>query len=148
MAFQKVNGMDRTGELSDPVAAAIMATTADPAPLVPGGEAHRVEIDLTRQVLFLYEGGQLSTDPPGVVGHLQTPTPPGTYRIYSQRSGWETSRLGRLYNSQYFVGGYAIHGSLSVPGHPASHGCVRLPMSAADFFPGRRHRHAGPRRRR
>jgi lipoprotein-anchoring transpeptidase ErfK/SrfK len=49
--------------------------------------------------------------------------------------GWETSPLGRLYNSQYFVGGYAIHGSLSVPNYPASHGCVRLTMAAAEWFP-------------
>ena len=137
MAFQKVSGMERTGELSDPVGAAILATTTDPAPLVPGGEAHRVEIDLNRQVLFLYEGGSLTWILPVSSGTSRTPTPPGNYRIYNQRSGWETSRYGRLYNSQYFVGGYAIHGSLSVPGHPASHGCVRIPMSAADILPGR-----------
>ncbi|HEX6596128.1 MAG TPA: L,D-transpeptidase, partial [Acidimicrobiales bacterium] len=69
-------------------------------------------------------------------GTADTPTPTGDYRIYSQSTGWETSRLGRLYNSQYFVGGYAVHGSLSVPNYPASHGCVRLTMSAAEWFPG------------
>jgi lipoprotein-anchoring transpeptidase ErfK/SrfK len=137
MAFQKVHGLERTGALSDQVAAAIMATTADPPPLVPGGDPHRVEIDLTRQVLFLYEGGALTWILPVSSGASSTPTPTGSYRIYSQRQGWETSRYGRLYNSQYFVGGYAIHGSLSVPGHPASHGCVRIPMSAADILPGR-----------
>jgi lipoprotein-anchoring transpeptidase ErfK/SrfK len=29
----------------------------------------------------------------------------------------------------YFDGGYAIHGEPAVPPHPASHGCVRIPMS-------------------
>jgi lipoprotein-anchoring transpeptidase ErfK/SrfK len=33
------------------------------------------------------------------------------------------------------VGGYAIHGALSVPAEPASHGCVRIPMTAAEWFP-------------
>ena len=68
-------------------------------------------------------------------GTSETPTPTGTYRIYRQESGWHTSRLGRLHNAQYFVGGYAIHGSMSVPAEPASHGCVRIPMSASEWFP-------------
>ncbi|MFP5299042.1 MAG: L,D-transpeptidase family protein, partial [Actinomycetota bacterium] len=38
------------------------------------------------------------------------------------------SRLGTLYDPSYFVGGYAFHGSPSVPTYPASHGCIRLPM--------------------
>ncbi|MCU1498039.1 MAG: hypothetical protein JWM47_1992 [Acidimicrobiales bacterium] len=136
MAFQKVYGLERTGSLTDPVTAQIMSTTATPPALVPGDTAaNKVEIDLRRQVLFLYEGGNLSKILPVSSGTAKTPTPTGDYKIYSQSKGWETSSLGRLYNSQYFVGGYAIHGSLSVPAEPASHGCVRLPMSAADWFP-------------
>jgi lipoprotein-anchoring transpeptidase ErfK/SrfK len=30
-------------------------------------------------------------------------------------------------------GGYAIHGGPAVPLHPASHGCVRIPMSTSDI---------------
>ena len=126
-----------------------MATSGVPAPLVPNSDANKVEIDLTRQVLFLYEGGSLSKILPVSSGTAETPTPTGSYRVYRQATGWETSALGRLYNSQYFVGGYAIHGSLSVPNYPASHGCVRLPMSAAEWFPDHvGHRHAGLRPRR
>ncbi len=36
------------------------------------------------------------------------------------------SYLGELYNPYYFLGGYAIHGSPSVPNYPASHGCIRV----------------------
>jgi lipoprotein-anchoring transpeptidase ErfK/SrfK len=135
MAFQKTVRMERTGQLSEPVANAIMATTAPPPPLQPGGGANRVEVDLTRQILMVYEGDSLSRILPVSSGTAGTPTPTGSYRIYRQVTGWETSPLGRLYNSQYFVGGYAIHGSLSVPPHPASHGCVRIPMRAADWLP-------------
>jgi lipoprotein-anchoring transpeptidase ErfK/SrfK len=135
MAFQKVHGLDRTGELSDQVAAAIMGASGVPTPLVANADANKVEIDLTRQVLFLYEGGQLSKILPISSGKASTPTPTGSYHIYHRAYGWETSPLGQLYNSQYFVGGYAIHGSYSVPNYPASHGCVRIPMSAADWFP-------------
>ena len=134
MAFQKANNLDRTGTVNQSVWSAMQSAT-EPSALVPDGGSHRVEIDLKRQVLFLYEGGKLSKVFPVSSGTSATPTPTGDYRIYSQSTGWETSRLGRLYNSQYFVGGYAIHGSLSVPNYPASHGCVRLTMSAADWFP-------------
>ena len=40
-----------------------------------------------------------------------------------------------LYNPVYFTGGFAIHGAKSVPNHPASHGCVRVSMSIAEYFP-------------
>ena len=137
MAFQKTYGLERTGGLTHAVTAQIMATQADPAPIAPGGEPNRIEISLARQVLFLYQNGALTKILPVASGTSETPTPTGTFRINRQESGWHTSRLGRLYNAQYFVGGYALHGSLSVPARPASHGCVRLPMSAAECFPSK-----------
>jgi lipoprotein-anchoring transpeptidase ErfK/SrfK len=33
--------------------------------------------------------------------------------------------------ASYIVGGIAIHGFASVPPYPASHGCIRVPMSEA-----------------
>ena len=135
MAFQKVHGLPRTGELTGDVANAIMAANDVPAPLVPNSDANKVEVDLTRQVLFLYEGGSLSNIIPISSGTAQTPTPTGSYRVIRRATGWETSPLGRLYNSQYFVGGYAIHGSPSVPDYPASHGCVRLPDERGRVVP-------------
>ena len=144
-AFQKVHGMPRTGELTDDVRAAILAASGSPAPLQPGGGANRVEIDLDKQVLYLYENDALSKILPVSTGngerfctggHCRNAiTPEGAFKIREQRRGWETSPLGRLYNSQYFHGGYAIHGSKSVPPTPASHGCVRIPMSSAEWFP-------------
>ncbi len=134
MAFQKTNTMNRTGTVNQSVWSA-MTTAKDPSPLVPGGGSHRVEVDLGRQVLFLYEGGKLSKIIAVSSGTSETPTPTGDYAVYRQAQGWEESDLGLLYNSQYFTGGYAIHGSKSVPAEPASHGCVRIPMSAADWFP-------------
>jgi len=135
MAFQKVNDLERTGQLSDPLVAQIMATQASPGPLTGDGAPNKVEIDLRRQVLFLYENGSLSRIFAISSGTSKTPTPVGDFAITRQVRGWETSPLGRLYNSQYFFRGYAIHGSLSVPAQPASHGCVRLTMTAAEWFP-------------
>ncbi|HUR24146.1 MAG TPA: L,D-transpeptidase family protein [Acidimicrobiales bacterium] len=137
MAFQKVNGLERTGDLTDEVKARIMATEGTPAPLLANGEANRVEVDLARQVLFLYENGSLLKILTVATGTAKTPTPRGTFRMYRSDPGWHTSALGRLYNAQYFVGGYAIHGSTSVPAQPASHGCIRIPMNSAEWFPER-----------
>ena len=135
MAFQKVNGLARTGKLDSAVTARIMATDSAPAPLVASGEPTRVEVSLGRQVLFLYQNGSLHKILSVSSGTSKTPTPTGTFRMFRSESGWHTSRYGRLYNAQYFVGGYAIHGSLSVPAEPASHGCVRIPMHSAEWFP-------------
>jgi lipoprotein-anchoring transpeptidase ErfK/SrfK len=135
MAFQKVYSLPRTGELTAPLMAQIMATPVAPGPLVPDGEPDRIEISLARQVLFLYKNGALAKTLPVSSGTDETPTPTGEFRIFRQESGWHTSRLGRLHNAQYFIGGYAIHGSNSVPAEPASHGCVRIPMTASEWFP-------------
>ena len=62
---------------------------------------------------------------------------PRTWRRRYWKPGWDESRLGRLYNPVYFnpEDGIAIHGFPEVPTEPASHGCVRIPMSAAEWFP-------------
>ena len=52
-------------------------------------------------------------------------------------SGWDSGPLGRLHNPLYFNGGIAIHGATSVPAYPASHGCVRIPMSASPWMPSK-----------
>lgn len=135
MAFQKVHGLERTGTLNDAVTAQIVAEQGGPGPLVPSGEPNRVEVSLAHQVLFLYENGSLTKILAVSTGTSATPTPIGTFRFYRSDPGWHTSSLGRLYNAQYFVGGYAIHGSLSIPAQPASHGCIRISMYSAEWFP-------------
>ncbi|MFN2608873.1 MAG: L,D-transpeptidase family protein [Acidimicrobiales bacterium] len=140
MAFQKVEGLSRTGEDSASLRAAV-AGASTPGPMVPGGEANRVEVDIDRQVLFLWQGGKLTRILPVSTGSGQhycvdgecdtAITPTGTFRIGRKFAGLEVSRLGELWSPSYFYGGIAIHGSPSVPAYPASHGCVRVPMYAA-----------------
>ncbi|MBI2169512.1 MAG: murein L,D-transpeptidase [Actinobacteria bacterium] len=147
MALEKVAGMAPTGR-ADPLVWAALAGTPDPAPLLPDGGARRVEIDKTRQLLLLYEDGDLT-----LISHVSTGsgdrycdegrcgsavTPAGAHRFMWRVNGWRQSRLGRLFNPVYFTGyGIAIHGFPSVPAYPASHGCVRLPMHTAEWFPSR-----------
>ncbi len=144
IAFQKLSGLPRTGKPTPDVINAL-ASARLPAPLMPGGGATRVEIDLVRQVLFLYTGGTLNKVLPVSTGTGKrycdegkcgiAVTPRGSYRVERRISGWRKSDLGRLYNPLYFNGGIAIHGFPSVPPRPASHGCVRIPMGSADSFP-------------
>jgi lipoprotein-anchoring transpeptidase ErfK/SrfK len=61
-------------------------------------------------------------------------TPVGTFEIYRKVEGWRKSPLGLLYYPNYIEGGIAIHGNPSVPTRPASHGCIRIPMFAAQEF--------------
>jgi lipoprotein-anchoring transpeptidase ErfK/SrfK len=58
-------------------------------------------------------------------GKSSTPTVFGHYRFYSKNAGYNARRM---YFSNYFVGGYAIHGYADVPTYPASHGCIRIPI--------------------
>ncbi len=144
IAFQKLNGLPRTGQATPDVTNAL-ATAKAPAPLRPDGGATRVEIDLSRQVLFLYVNGSLNKVLPVSTGTGKrycdggkcgtAVTPRGSFRVERRISGWRKSDLGRLYNPLYFNGGIAIHGFPSVPTSPASHGCVRIPMGSADTFP-------------
>jgi len=111
--------------------------------------ADRVEIDIPRQVLFLYKAGALMKVLTISSGNRQrfcsegycrrAVTPGGSFEIYRQGRGWEYGSLGGLYNPAYFNGGIAIHGSRSVPAQPASHGCIRIPMAAAEWFPSQVH---------
>lgn len=140
MAFQKVEGLARDGRIGPEVASALAGATA-PSALVPDGEPTRIEIDLSRQVLLFWEDGELATVLPTSTGNGEhycvggdcdvAVTPTGTYRVGRKYAGTEVGPLGALHYPMYFNGGIAVHGSPSVPAHPASHGCARIPMWAA-----------------
>ena len=143
MAFQKVNGLGRDG-VAGATTLAKLASPSIPGTLVGGGGATRVEVDVARQVLFFYQSNALSrivsvSTGSGerfcVDGRCATAvTPGGSYRVSGKVGGWQTGKLGKLYKPSYFNGNIAIHGALSVPGGPASHGCVRVPMNSADWI--------------
>ena len=139
IAFQKYEDREVTGRLSRDDFDAIMSATAPQAK--DSGYSH-VEVDLDRQVLLLTDGeGVVERVLPVSTGsnkHYNEKgmrglayTPRGRFRIYAKLSGWKRSPLGLLYYPNYFSDGLAIHGNPSVPQSPQSHGCIRIPMSAA-----------------
>jgi peptidoglycan hydrolase-like protein with peptidoglycan-binding domain len=150
MAFQKVNGLSRTGRVNAQTLAAL-DTATDPAPQLATGGADRIEVDLEKQYLTIYKGGVIYRllsissgsgkefcvyDPETKKTECdKAVTPGGSFRVRSRWVGWRESKLGLLYNPLYFNGGIAIHGAPSVPATPASHGCVRIPMISAQWFP-------------
>jgi peptidoglycan hydrolase-like protein with peptidoglycan-binding domain len=75
-------------------------------------------------------GKQIKT---GICGDAVTP--PGLFYFYNRKQGMRESKLGTMYNPVYFNYGIAVHGAILVPLEPASHGCIRIPMSVARYFP-------------
>jgi hypothetical protein len=89
---------------------------------------HHVEADISLQVLALIDGNRVQHVYPTSSGAPATPTVLGHYRFYSKTPG--TNAKGMV-DSNYFIGGYAIHGYASVPAYNASHGCLRVPIPDA-----------------
>jgi lipoprotein-anchoring transpeptidase ErfK/SrfK len=119
LAFQKVQGLPQTGRV-DPRVWQALRRASTPRPRYAGTH---IEISKGRQLLFVVRGGQVQS-----IVHVSTGrtgnTPLGTWRIYRKVPGWDWV----LWYPMYFLRGFAIHGYPEVPAHPASAGCIRVPM--------------------
>lgn len=103
-----------------------------------------IDIDISEQVLSEVIDGQVVYSAHVSTGNGEgywyegewwvADTPRGSFQIYAKDAGWQEGSLGWMYSPMYFVGGFAIHGSTSVPDYPASHGCVRVTLEAADHL--------------
>ncbi len=89
------------------------------------GDGKHVEGNLTNQTLALIYGSRVYRIYPISSGKPSTPTVLGRYRVYSQVPGYLPDGM---YFSNFFTGGYAIHGYNPAPDYPASHGCMRVPI--------------------
>ncbi len=141
-AFQKLHELDRDG-----VFRAEHWDLLDVRPALPELDdvPNRVEVDIGKQVLYLVKDDEVKAVLPISSGNggtyrsssgtpVRARTPEGDYHFYKRVDGWRISYLGGLYRPFYFRGGYAIHGSLSVPPYPASHGCVRVELHDMDYL--------------
>jgi hypothetical protein len=121
-ALQKLTGLPRTGRVDAATWSALARLRPPRAQL----DADYVEVDKTRQVLYVVRSGNVTLIVPVSTGASGN-TPIGHWRVYSKIPGWSWV----LYYPSYFLRGFAIHGYPDVPPWPASHGCVRVPMWVA-----------------
>jgi lipoprotein-anchoring transpeptidase ErfK/SrfK len=137
MAFQKVEGLKRTGILTAAVLEKMRSASTPSAKY--NGPAH-VEVDITRQVLFMVnDEGNVTLIVPISSGSGEkywdktrnryevASTPRGEFKFNRKVNGNRKAALGTLYYPSYFKEGWAVHGSNSIPPKAASHGCVRVP---------------------
>ena len=149
LAFQKYAGLKRTGTYTLETQKALHTATL-PDGFHPELGLPRIEIDIPRQVLLYFDEQGLNRVIAVSTGSNRkyceiskksgeqvcgvAKTPRGKFRIQWRISGWRESDLGKLYNPLYFNGGFAIHGSPSVPASNVSHGCVRISIATSLWF--------------
>lgn len=99
---------------------------------VPEGEA-KVVIDRLQQLMFVYKGGQLVGLTTISSGKKGRETPLGYWKIFRKQVKGYSRKYDNApmpYMQMYDEKGIAFHGG-KLPGYPASHGCVRLPVEFA-----------------
>jgi len=92
-----------------------------------------IVVSIPRQIAYVYRGGQLigaTTVSTGRPGHR---TPTGTFPILEKDRDHRSNRYNDApmpFMQRLTWDGIALHAG-AIPGHPASHGCVRLPLAFA-----------------
>jgi hypothetical protein len=93
-------------------------------------QGYHAEGDLSDQVLAYANGDKVQYLLPISSGKPSTPTILGSYQVYRKQPEYTSDGM---YFSNFFTGGYAIHGYDPAPDYPASHGCMRIPIVDAIF---------------
>jgi len=102
--------------------------------ITPQHESNRffISVNLGLQKAVLYRDGQMELVAPISSGQASHPTPRGKFLVTDKHRHW----VSTLYDARmpYFMrlscGDFGLHHG-PIPGFPASHGCIRLPDSAA-----------------
>jgi lipoprotein-anchoring transpeptidase ErfK/SrfK len=124
-------------EVPAEVAAQYAFTEAQP--VVSYGEKW-IDMDLTNQMLYAYEGDTLLNSFLVSTGMANTPTVTGTYSIYVKylyaHMRGDDYDLPNVPYTMYFFEGYGIHGTYWHHnfGIPMSHGCVNMETSQAGWI--------------
>ena len=104
-----------------------------------------ITVDLTKQMLFAWEGGKILHQTKISAGLPKTPTVKGSFKILWKkpltRMKGESKWYGiydykKVPHVMYFFEDYAIHGAYwhNRFGRPNSHGCVNVPLPSAEWL--------------
>jgi len=92
-----------------------------------------IAISIEKQHLKIYDANGLFAESPVSTGMRGHSTPMGVFSVI-QKNKWHRSNLysnaPMPYMQRITWSGVALHAGV-VPGYPASHGCIRLPMAFA-----------------
>jgi lipoprotein-anchoring transpeptidase ErfK/SrfK len=116
--------------------------TKAPAPIVSlnGGGVRWIDVSLSKQTLYAYEGNTIVKSFLVSTGVSQFPTVTGKYHIYVKYLYANMHGVGyylpNVPYTMYFYKGYGIHGTYWHHnfGHPMSHGCVNMYTPDAEWM--------------
>ena len=105
-----------------------------PAKAVKNPAAVKVKLSTSAQRVYVMEGNEVLLATPCSVGTASSPTPLGTFTIYSKTANRRrVSSPGAGYPMTFwmeFKSAYGMHWGFVKP-YPCTHGCVRLPIASA-----------------
>lgn len=105
-----------------------------------GNGVRWIDVDLTHQMVYAYEGDVVVNSFVVSTGTWRTPTVTGQYKIYVKYRSAKMSGPGYYLPNvpyiMYFYKGYGLHGTYwhNNFGTPMSHGCVNLRTSDAEWL--------------
>jgi hypothetical protein len=105
---------------------------------VPKAGESKVVIDLLQQLFYVYRGDKLAGVATISSGKKGKETPLGFWKVMLKKKLGYSRKYDNApmpYMQMYDPKGIAFHAGPN-PGHPASHGCVRLPLKFAERLYG------------
>lgn len=149
IAFEKYMGLDRHGDFA---ALDWIRLDSLPPAYIPyrWDEPDRVEIDLTKQLMYIVRDQEVVGVLPTSTGSggryysvrngrdVTASTPVGDFELWWHQTGWncDSTTGWCVYNYWGFTEFYGIHGYNQVPAWPASHGCTRVHIWDSDWLEG------------
>ncbi|MEO5774080.1 MAG: L,D-transpeptidase family protein [Sphingomicrobium sp.] len=104
------------------------------APTIPAEGDTKVVVDLLTQTAFVYRGEDVVGMTTISSGKKGRETPLGFWSVLSKKRMYRSRKYDSApmpFAQMIDDHGIALHGG-KLPGYPASHGCVRLPMAFAE----------------
>ncbi len=116
------------------------ATPYIPPQVAGSGGEHWIDVDLSQQRVYAYEGDTLMNSFVVSTGTWQTPTVTGSYKVWIKLRSAAMSGPGYYLPDvpyiMYFYGSYGLHGTYwhNNFGTPMSHGCVNLTIPDSEWL--------------